>query len=54
MKGINARAGRATLSRKELEELTLDFVATGRGAKGLACIKVTAAAKGWKRRSPSS
>ncbi len=38
VKGINAK-GLATLSRKELEELTLE--ATGRGAKGLAWMKVT-------------
>ncbi|MFY9270293.1 MAG: aspartate--tRNA ligase [Candidatus Manganitrophaceae bacterium] len=38
VKGINAK-GLATLSRKEIEELTLE--ATGRGAKGLAWMKVT-------------
>jgi aspartyl-tRNA synthetase len=38
VKGINAK-GLAGLSRKEMEELTLE--ATGRGAKGLAWMKVT-------------
>ena len=39
VKAINAK-GLATLSRKDLEELTQE--ATGRGAKGLAWMKVTA------------